>query len=118
MKIGVLLAQLGRPEAPTAKALRPYLRQFLSDRRVIDCPPLLRKPILYGIILRVSPRRSARLYERIWSDAGSLPLLYTQAQVAGLQLRFVAGWYDHPGYIRAMPERRQRLSGGPGRADA
>lgn len=85
MKIGVLLAQLGTPDAPTSKTLRPYLRQFLSDRRVIDYPPILWQPLLRGLILRVRPRRSAEMYRRIWMEAGSPLLVHSQAQAAALQ---------------------------------
>ena len=92
MKTGVLLAQLGTPDAPTAKALRPYLRQFLSDRRVIDYHPLLWQPLLRGIILRARPRKSAKLYARIWTEAGSPLLLYSQAQAAGLSERLGADY--------------------------
>jgi ferrochelatase len=84
-KIGVLVAQLGTPDAPTAKALRPYLKQFLSDMRVIDYPPWIWQPILRGIILNTRPRRSARLYQRIWLPEGSPLLVYTQAQADHLQ---------------------------------
>ena len=87
MKIGVLLAQLGTPDEPTAKALRPYLRQFLSDRRVIDYPPIVWQPILHGILLRLRPRRSARMYARIWTDEGSPLLIHSRAQVIALQER-------------------------------
>jgi protoporphyrin/coproporphyrin ferrochelatase len=86
-KIGVLVAQLGTPDAPTPKALRSYLRQFLSDQRVIDYPPILWQSILRGIILNVRPRKSARLYGKIWLDEGSPLLVYSQRQVAGLQAR-------------------------------
>jgi ferrochelatase len=84
-RIGVLIAPLGTPNAPTAQALRPYLKQFLSDRRVIDYPPLVWQPILQGIILNTRPRRSARLYERIWLPEGSPLLVLSQQQVMGLQ---------------------------------
>lgn len=87
MKIGVLLAQLGTPDAPTAKALRPYLRQFLSDRRVIDYPPIVWQPILHGILLRLRPRRSARAYRRIWQAKGSPLMIHSRAQVSALQER-------------------------------
>lgn len=73
-KTGVLLTNLGTPEAPTAKALRPYLRQFLSDPRVIELPRWKWWPILHGIILRVRPAKSAKLYASVWTDQGS-PLL-------------------------------------------
>lgn len=84
-RIGVLIAQLGTPDAPTPRALRPYLRQFLSDRRVVDYSPWLWQPILRGIILRIRPRRSARLYARIWLEDGSPLLVYSQRQVDALQ---------------------------------
>ncbi len=85
--IGVLLAQLGTPDAPTPQAVRPYLKQFLSDRRVIDYNPLFWQPVLRGMILRTRPRRSAQLYQRIWLDGGSPLLIYSRKQVAGLQER-------------------------------
>ncbi len=87
MKTGVLVAQLGTPDAPTAKALRPYLRQFLSDRRVIDYPPLLWQPLLRAIILRLRPRRSARLYQRIWQDEGSPLMIHSLDQISALEAR-------------------------------
>lgn len=69
--IGVILAQIGTPTAPTAKAIRPYLKRFLSDRRIIDYSPLLWQPLLRGVILRTRPRRSAELYRQIWTTEGS-----------------------------------------------
>lgn len=66
-KIGVLLLNLGTPEAPTARAVKRYLAEFLSDKRVIDTPRLIWLPILHGIILNVRPRRSARNYAAIWN---------------------------------------------------
>lgn len=86
-RIGVIVAQLGTPAAPTAQALRPYLRQFLSDPRVIDYPVWVWQPILHGIILRTRPARSARLYARIWMPEGSPLRVYADAQVKGLQAR-------------------------------
>ena len=90
MTTGVLLAQLGTPDAPTAKALRPYLKQFLSDMRVIDYHPLFWQPILRGIVLLVRPRRSAKLYSRIWTKEGSPLLSISNAQVVALQERLGA----------------------------
>lgn len=86
-KVGVVVAQLGTPDEPTAQGLRPYLKQFLSDRRVIDYSPLVWQPILRGIILLSRPKRSARLYQRIWLNEGSPLLVYSNQQVAGLQQR-------------------------------
>ncbi len=83
--IGVLLAQLGTPAAPTASALRPYLRQFLSDPRVVDLHPLRWWPILYGIVLTLRPARSARRYRNIWQKDGSPLMIHSQQQTALLQ---------------------------------
>lgn len=78
--VGVLIAQLGTPDAPTAKALRPYLKQFLSDPRVIETNRVLWWFILNFIVLTTRPKRSARLYSRIWRPEGSPLLLITQEQ--------------------------------------
>ncbi len=68
---GVLLVNLGTPDAPTPAALRPYLAEFLSDPRVIEAPRWLWWPVLHGVILRTRPRRSAQAYNRIWTPEGS-----------------------------------------------
>ncbi|MDA0821141.1 MAG: ferrochelatase [Proteobacteria bacterium] len=73
-KIGVLLCNLGTPDAPTAKAVRRYLGEFLSDPRVVELPRFLWLAILHGIILRVRPRRSAVSYGEVWTNEGS-PLM-------------------------------------------
>lgn len=85
--IGVLLVNAGTPAEPTAQALRSYLRQFLSDQRVIEWPAWIWYPILYSIILAIRPRRSAALYRRIWTPEGSPLLLTLQAQARGLEER-------------------------------
>lgn len=79
-KIGVLWAQLGTPEAPTKEALRPYLKRFLGDPRIIEKPRWLWWLILNGIILNVRPKRSAALYKRIWREDGASPLEYITQQ--------------------------------------
>lgn len=76
---GVLLVNLGTPDAPTAKAVRNYLAEFLSDPRVIDYPRWLWLPILYGVILQVRPRKSAHAYAQIWTAEGSPLLVHTLA---------------------------------------
>ncbi|MEE2873813.1 MAG: ferrochelatase [Candidatus Latescibacterota bacterium] len=86
-KIGVLVAQLGTPQAPTAKAVRPYLRQFLSDPRVVDLHPLKWYPILYLLVLTRRPARSAALYANIWTDEGSPLMIHSKAQTKGLEER-------------------------------
>src|SRR3954463_1034006 len=84
-RTGVLLAQLGTPDAPTPAALRRYLRQFLSDPRVVERNRLLWWFILRVLVLPRRPRRSAALYQRIWSDEGSPLLIISQSQARGLQ---------------------------------
>lgn len=79
-KVGVLIAQLGTPDAPTPGKLRPYLRQFLSDPRVIEVNRLLWWVLLNFVILVTRPRRSAKLYRRIWGEDGSPLLTITRKQ--------------------------------------
>lgn len=86
-RAAVLLINLGTPAAPTAAAVRPYLREFLSDPRVVEIPAALWWPILHGVILTLRPRRSAAKYAAIWTPAGS-PLKVNSEQQA-LLLR---GW--------------------------
>jgi ferrochelatase len=84
--VGVLLIQLGTPDAPTPQALRPYLHQFLSDHRVIEAPRLLWWFILHLFILPFRPKQSAAKYERIWDATTGSPLLYwTRKQTELLQ---------------------------------
>jgi ferrochelatase len=87
-RIGVLLVNLGTPDAPTAAAVRPYLAEFLSDPRVVEIPALLWQPILRGIILTTRPKKSAHAYAQVWTDAGSPLAVVTQAQTQGLQQAF------------------------------
>lgn len=87
--LGFLLIQLGTPDAPTSQALRPYLRQFLSDRRVIEAPRLLWCFILRLFILPFRPARSAARYRRIWDAKTGSPLLHwTRRQTELLQREF------------------------------
>ena len=79
-RVGVLLVNLGTPDAPTTSAVRRYLAQFLSDPRVVEIPPLLWKPLLYGLILPSRPRKSAARYEKIWTRDGSPLLVHSQRQ--------------------------------------
>ena len=86
-KIGVLITNLGTPDAPTATALKPYLKQFLSDRRVVDLNPILWWFILNFIILRKRPAESAKLYQKIWAKDGSPLLIYTKRQAELIQIK-------------------------------
>lgn len=86
--IGVLLTNLGTPDAPTSSAVRRYLKQFLSDPRVVEIPKFIWWFILRFLILPFRPKKSAKLYRSIWTEQGS-PLLTTlQQQTQHLQLRF------------------------------
>src|SRR5262245_20658435 len=89
-RLGILLIQLGTPDAPTAEALRPYLRQFLSDPRVIHNATTWKwRLILRFFILRKRPAESAAKYQRIWSPTTGSPLLHwTRRQVELLQPSF------------------------------
>ncbi len=84
-RIGVLLVNLGTPDAPTAPAVRRYLAQFLSDRRIVDLPRALWLPILHGVILNTRPVATARNYAKIWDrENDESPLRYfTRAQAEG-----------------------------------
>ncbi len=85
--IGVLLANVGTPSAPTSAALRRYLRQFLSDTRIAEVPRWKWLPILYLFVLTTRPQRVAKLYRQIWTDEGSPLLAIGRRQVAGIQAR-------------------------------
>jgi ferrochelatase len=88
--IGVLLSNLGTPDLPTAPAVRRYLREFLSDPRVVALPRWLWLPLLNGIILQVRPRKSARLYQGVWTAEGSPLLVIARRQLQALQAHFAA----------------------------
>ncbi len=79
-RTGVLLINLGTPDAPTAQALRPYLKEFLSNPRVIEVPKLIWWPILYGLILPFRPKQSAEKYAKIWMPEGSPLKVHTERQ--------------------------------------
>jgi protoporphyrin/coproporphyrin ferrochelatase len=87
-RVGVLLINLGTPDEASPAAVRKYLRQFLSDRRVVEIPPLVWQPILRGIILRTRPRKSAHAYGQVWTPAGSPLAAITAAQAAALKDAF------------------------------
>lgn len=87
-KIGVLIVNLGTPDAPTPGAVKRYLAEFLSDRRVVEIPPIAWQPILRGIILNVRPRKSAHAYQQVWTEEGSPLAAITARQAAALKGRF------------------------------
>ncbi|WP_457674859.1 ferrochelatase [Thiolapillus sp.] len=84
-KAGILLINLGTPDSPAPRDVKRYLKEFLSDPRVVEMPRILWWPILNGVILNLRPKRSARAYGKIWSDQGSPLLVHTLAQAEALQ---------------------------------
>ena len=86
-KVGVLLVNLGTPDAPEPGAVKRYLGQFLSDRRVVEIPALVWQPILRGIILNTRPKKSAHAYRQVWSEEGSPLAAITARQAQALQAR-------------------------------
>jgi protoporphyrin/coproporphyrin ferrochelatase len=97
MRTGILYCNLGTPDEPTPAALRRYLREFLSDRRVVEIPPAAWWPILYGVILPLRAPRSAAKYASIWTKDGSPLALWTEKQAKLLQ-----GWLGEHGHRVAV----------------
>jgi ferrochelatase len=93
-KVGVIITNLGTPEAPTPSALRTYLKEFLSDPRVVEIPRIIWLCILHGIILRIRPKKSAHAYQSVWTEEGSPLLLHTKDQANALRERLVEKWGD------------------------
>ncbi|MEA3029773.1 MAG: protoporphyrin/coproporphyrin ferrochelatase [Sphingomonadales bacterium] len=105
-KIGVLLINLGTPNAPEPGAVRLYLREFLSDPRVIEIPQLVWQPILHGLILRTRPKKSAHAYRQVWTGEGS-PLAAITARIA----RALAGGFGDGAIVdHAMRYGRPAIS--------
>ncbi len=110
--VGVLLVNLGTPDAPTAKAVKRYLAEFLSDPRVVEIPPIAWRPILRGIILNTRPKKSAHAYAQVWTDKGSPLAAITAEQAERLQAQLGEAvrvdWamrYGNP----SIPDRLQAL---------
>jgi protoporphyrin/coproporphyrin ferrochelatase len=90
-KIGVLLVNLGTPDAPDARSVKRYLKEFLSDRRVVELPSFLWQPILRGVVLNTRPKQSAEAYEQVWMKDGSPLEVITRNQAAALVGAFGPG---------------------------
>lgn len=93
--VGVLLVNLGTPDAPNRKALRRYLKQFLSDPRVIEVPKWIWWFILNGVILNTRPAKSAEAYKKVWTAAGSPLLDYSVKQTKAIQSALAAARNDN-----------------------
>ena len=87
-RIGVLLVNLGTPDAAEVGAVRRYLAEFLSDPRVVEVPPILWQPFLRGIVLRTRPAKSAHAYAQVWREDGSPLAAITRLQAEALKTRF------------------------------
>ena len=119
-KIGVMLVNLGTPEAPNAQSVKRYLAEFLSDRRVIELHPWLWKPLLHGVILPLRAQRVAEAYSKIWhQETDESPLrFFTHRQSALLGARFkrtnpemIVDWamrYGTPSIAEAIGKLRGR----------
>ena len=86
-RVAVLLVNLGTPDAAETGAVKRYLAEFLSDRRVVEIPPIAWQPILRGIILNTRPRKSAHAYSQVWTEDGSPLAAITRRQAEALQAR-------------------------------
>lgn len=113
MKTGILLTNIGTPDHPTPSAVRRYLKEFLSDQRVVEIPRSIWLPILYGFILPTRSKKSAALYQSIWTEQGS-PLLIFSKKIAealekNLQMPVALGMhYGNPSIAKALEELRAK----------
>lgn len=112
-KIGVLLTNIGSPDQPTPSAVKRYLRQFLSDRRVVEIPRIFWWPILYGIILPIRSKKSAALYQSIWTNQGSPLTLFSIKLAEKLQIRLqlpvaLGMHYGNPSIESALKKLRDQ----------
>ena len=112
-RYGVILCNIGTPDAPTPGPVRRYLREFLSDPRVIDINPIGRWLLLNLIILPTRPRKSAEAYSEIWTEDGSPLLIHANALAAGISERLpnaevrVGMRYGNPSIISVLEHFRQ-----------
>ncbi len=108
-RVGVLLVNLGTPDAAEPKAVRRYLAEFLSDPRVVEIPKLVWQPILRGVILTTRPKKSAEAYAQVWSEDGSPLAAFTRKKSRALQLRLGNGITVDHAMRYGIPSIRSRL---------
>jgi ferrochelatase len=102
-RVGVLVVNLGSPDAATAAAVRPYLKEFLSDPRVVEIPRAVWWPILNGIILNTRPAKSAQKYASVWLSEGAPLKVHTERQT-----KLLRGWLGHNGHAEVEVEWAMR----------
>ena len=111
-KVGVLVVNLGTPDAPEKGPVKRYLAEFLSDRRVVEIPAIAWQPILRGIILNTRPKKSAHAYSQVWTEEGSPLAAITRKQAEAMQARLgdgvIVDWAMRYG-TPSIPERMQAL---------
>jgi len=114
-RVGVLLMNLGTPDDPSPRSVKRYLAEFLSDRRVVEIPPIAWQPILRGIILNTRPKKSAHAYQQVWSERGSPLAAITRAQSDAMQGAFgdgvVIDWamrYGNPSIASRIERLREQ----------
>ncbi len=114
-RIGVLLMNLGTPDDPSPRSVKRYLAEFLSDRRVVEIPPIAWQPILRGIILNTRPKKSAHAYQQVWSEKGSPLAAITRAQSEAMQGAFgpdvIVDWamrYGNPSIASRIDSLREQ----------
>lgn len=109
-KTGILLMNLGTPERPSPEALKPYLRRFLSDKRVVELPSFLWKPILFGAVIPLRVKHVAENYERVWLNEGSPLQVFTERQRDGLRQRLPQDLYIEYAMTYSEPLVSQALA--------
>ena len=109
-KTGILLMNLGTPERPSPEALKPYLRRFLSDKRVVELPSFLWKPILFGAVIPLRVKNVAENYERVWLNEGSPLQVFTERQRDGLRQRLPQDLYIEYAMTYSEPLVSQALA--------
>ena len=111
-RVGVLLVNLGTPDAPEKGPIKRYLAEFLSDRRVVEIPAIAWQPILRGIILNTRPKKSAHAYRQVWTEEGSPLAVITRDQAEAMQQRLgdevTVDWAMRYG-TPSIPERIEAL---------
>lgn len=108
-RIGVLLINLGTPDSPEPGAVKLYLKEFLSDPRVVEIPHLVWQPILRGIILNTRPKKSAHAYRQVWTEQGSPLAAITARQAKALEGAFGAGVVVDHAMRYGRPAIRERI---------